>query len=189
MMRSMRRLILALLSSVPLVACVTVEETTVREGNAASAPPPARTAPEPTIDDPDGFDLSALPPKDLGAGECGLFLFTANPSPRFVFFSNDSRGFAEMIINGEALVLQRMSTGGSPFSQSFTEQAFRDGVRGIDVALTLNPGDPMTGGHEVASGAMRLTKVDGWSMVIPVSGATACQSTGQAAGQPGGAGS
>ncbi|MEM7767985.1 MAG: hypothetical protein AAF253_10930 [Pseudomonadota bacterium] len=166
---------MALLSSVPLVACVTVEDTPVRDPGAVSAPSRDVATPPPSIDDPDGFDLGALQPRTLEDGECGIFLFTSNPTPRFVFFSNDSRGFAEMQINSQASVLQRISTAGTPFAQSFTEQVFRDGVRGIDVALTLNPGNPMTEGYEISSGSMRLTKIDGWSMVIPVSGAAACQ--------------
>jgi len=172
----MRRAILALMSSLPLVACVTVEEGPVREPTGpAGREAPAPAGAVPAIEDPDGFDLSPLEPKRLADGECGIFLFTTNPSPRFVFFANDSRGFAEMRINGETATFQRLSTGGTPFAQSFSEQTFRDGVRGIDVALTLTPGEPMSGGHEITGGSMRLTKGDGWSMVIPVSGAAACQ--------------
>ncbi|MEM0986511.1 MAG: hypothetical protein AAGJ32_09710 [Pseudomonadota bacterium] len=169
----MRSIILALVSTIPAFACVTVEESPVREPLRERTPEAA--APAPTIDDPDGFELSALEARSLADGECGVFLFTPNPSPRFVFFSNDSRGFAEMTINGAPATFQRISTGGTPFAQSFSEQVFRDGVRGIEVALSLQPGDPMSGGHEIAGGAMRLTKIDGWSMVIPVSGAAACQ--------------
>ncbi len=186
----MRRAIVALMSTVSLVACVTVEDGPVPpKPGGAGAPAGARagvgagaeTAAMPAITDPDGFDLSALEPKRLADGECGIFLFTSNPSPRFVFFSNDTRGYAEMIINGAPVTLQRVSTGGSAFAQSFTEQDFRDGARGIDVALALNPGAPMDGGYEIASGAMRMTRSDGWSMVIPVSGAAACQADASSA--------
>jgi len=169
----MRRLILALLTSVPLVACVTVEDGPIEDVSDVRASAPERSG----IDDPDGFNLAALDPKALEEGECGLFLFTSNPSPRFVFFSNDSRGFAEMRIDGRDALLQRVSTAGTPIVQSYSEQVFRDGRLGVEVALTLNPGDPMTDGYEISSGAMRLTKGDGWSMVIPVSGAAACQFT------------
>ena len=126
------------------------------------------------IGDPDGLEIGALPPRQLEEGECGLFLFTSRPSARFVFFSNAARATGEMRIDGGVVTFARTSTGGEVFDQHFAESEYRAPTQGLVLSLSLRPAGRMQGGTRVESGAIRVRKTDGWSMVVPVAGATAC---------------
>ncbi len=137
---------------------------------------PATQVSEPEVNEtfPEGFDLGTLPAQALKPGECGLFLFAARPTPRFVFFTNSTDSTAIMRLNGEMVTLARTDVGGEVFDQQYSEQAFVAPAYDVSLNLTLRPGDPTNGGTQIDGGAIRLARSNGWSMVVPVAGATAC---------------
>lgn len=148
-------------------------------GGCASGGTPSRTSGtasdgEAIIGDPDGLEIGGLPPRQLEEGECGLFLFTPRPTARFVFFANAARATGEMRINGDLVTFARTATDGEVFDQHFAESEYRAAAQGLVLSLSLRPAGRMQGGTRVESGAIRVRKTDGWSMVVPVAGATAC---------------
>lgn len=149
-------------------------------GCAASGP-----APQPVVADTrpasqdaglsEGFDIGELPAQDLEPGECGLFLFTARPTPRFVFFSNAAKATALMKLDGEFVTLARTQTAGEVFDQQYSEQTFVAPAQGLEAKLSLRRGRETLGGSQIDGGSVRLSRENGWNMVIPVGGATACE--------------
>lgn len=156
-------LALALLSA----CAATPEGGTSRAGIAED---PAR-APEPG----EGFDIGALPPQRLEPGECGLFLFAPRPTPRFVFFSNATTGYARMLLDGEEVVLSRSAAEGEVFDQNFADTSYVAPAIGLHLRVRVRPGAPAEGGTEIDAGSLNLRRKGGWSVVIPVAGASTCQ--------------
>jgi len=123
---------------------------------------------------PEGFSVGKLPARELDNGDCGLFLFAPHPNPRFVFFANASRASGEMMIDGERVTLARTESAGLVFDQQFARQTFSAPALELTVKLSIEPGRETRGGTEIASGTLRLRRQNGWSMVMPVGGATSC---------------
>lgn len=133
-------------------------------------------APGVELGEGDYLEVGELPGQSLAAGECGLFLFAAQPTARFVFFSNANKGIGRMKINGETITMIRTETGGGIIDQSFTEQSFSAPAKSLTVNLSIEPGKATDGGTRIRKAALRLLTANGWSMVMPVAGATSCQS-------------
>ncbi len=124
---------------------------------------------------PEGFDIGELPAQQLNPGECGLFLFTARPTPRFVFFSNAAKATALMKLDGNFVTLARTQTSGEVFDQQYSEQTFVAPAQGLKAKLSLRRGRETPGGSQIDGGSVRLSRENGWNMVVPVGGATACE--------------
>ena len=168
-----RRAAIALAAALLLSGCIGTSGTRDAERPAPPPPPPpASNAVE--LSTGDVIDIGGLPGQQLAPGECGLFLFAAKPTARFVFFSSASKGTGLMQINGDLVTLARTRADGGVIDQHFTDQSFRAPAQGITISLTITPGEAMTGGHRIDGGALRLVRDDGWSMVVPVAGATTC---------------
>lgn len=141
--------------------------------DAAAAAGPGGATPATAI--PDGFEIGQLPAQELRPGECGLFLFVARPTPRFVFFSNAAKATALMKLDGELVRLARSETAGEVFDQQYSEQVFIAPAQGIEAKLSIRRGRKSTGGSRIDGGSIRLSRENGWNMVLPVAGATACE--------------
>lgn len=143
-------------------------------------PAPAQDAPDAVaVSDGDAagldFDIGALPPQTLEPGECGLFLFAPRPTPRFVFFSNATTGYARMVVEGEQVTLSRSAAAGEVFDQSFSDTSYIAPAFGLELRVRVRPGSEVEGGTEIDSGSLNLARDGGWSVVIPVAGASTCQ--------------
>jgi hypothetical protein len=155
------------LSGLAMAGCATNDGTARRDDVPGNANVSATGLPE-------GFAVGKLPARSLDNGDCGLFLFAPHPNPRFVFFANASRASGEMMIDGEMVTLARTEISGMVFDQQFAEQTFIAPALDLTVKLSIEPGRATQGGTEIASGALRLRRESGWSMVMPVGGATSC---------------
>lgn len=122
----------------------------------------------------DMIDIGALPAQELAPGECGLFLFAAKPTKRFVFFATASAGTGLMKLNGEPVTLVRTSGKGTVIDQHFTEQTYSAPAYGLELAVSIDLASTALAGTRVEGGSLRLIREDGWSMVLPVAGATTC---------------
>lgn len=120
------------------------------------------------------MEVGELPGQRLSAGECGLFLFAPTPTRRFVFFARAGDGTGKIVVNGEELTLALQSVDGIVVDQHFSQQSYRAPGHGLSVDLNLRPGAPTEGGTRIDGGAMRLSRDDGWSIVVPVAGTTSC---------------
>lgn len=122
----------------------------------------------------DFIDIGALPAQELAPGECGLFLFAAKPTRRFVFFSTASGGTGLMKLNGEMVTLVRTAGEGPVIDQHFTEQVYAAPAYGLTLTISIDLTSTALAGTRVDGGSMRLERQDGWKMVVPVGGATTC---------------
>ena len=159
---------LVIVGLVVICACASGPDPTPE--NVAS-PVPASEGEAASLD----FDIGPLPPQTLKPGECGLFLFAPRPTPRFVFFSNATTGYAKMVIDGEPVTLSRSAAAGEVFDQNFSDTSYIAPAFGLELQVRIRPGSEAEGGTEVESGSLNLARDGGWSVVIPVAGASTCQ--------------
>ena len=122
----------------------------------------------------DFIDIGALPAQQLQPGECGLFLFAAKPTRRFVFFATASGKTGLMKLNGEMVTLVRTAGEGPVIDQHFTEQVYAAPAYGLTLTISIDLTSTALAGTRVDGGSMRLERQDGWKMVVPVGGATTC---------------
>ncbi len=157
-----------------LTACVSATPTDVETAKTPGRMVEPKAA---STEDTSGYVLSALETQTLEIGECGLFLFTERPSPRFVFFGSATRGVGKIRHYGQAVALELVDGEGDIFDQTYAVQKLRslDGKLLID--LSIDSVEPGEGGSRVSSGSLRLTDSEGWVTVTPVAGATACRSS------------
>lgn len=135
----------------------------------------------PTLAQPtdDTIEIGALPTQTLAAGECGLFLFAAKPTRRFVFFATAAGARALMKIDGNLIPFDRVAGTGQVIDQHFTEQSFIASAQNLSLHVSIDTATGAIGGTRIRGGSLRLSRDDGWSVVVPVGGATTCQQRGQ----------
>lgn len=164
-------------SSLVLTGCVT---TTPEEPKKAVAKGAGDVSEDPRITQKDILDstadfiLSALPAQKLAPGDCGLFLFADQPTPRFVFFGQSAKDYGLIRHFGKEVPLKLISSGGDIFDQTYSEQSFEAPSEGLKVTLSLNGYTATRDGGRIPSGSLRLTDKEGWTTVTPVAGATTC---------------
>ena len=119
--------------------------------------------------------ISTLPPRQMTAGQCGLFLWSKVPQRELVFYSNSADMTGDMMIDGDARSLRRVSAEGEGFYGQFTRQTFEGD--GYQVQLLLEPElrDGMANSVVIPRGSLRLKKTDGWEHVMAVGGLVSCQ--------------
>lgn len=165
----------ALCSALVASACVTTQEpvskTVNAQGDAVAA---SQAAGADTRNEELGVSIGRLPAQKLKEGECGLFLFRGKPTPDFIFFAEASSGMAIMLLNGEEVVFDRMTSEGEVFDMHSTEQTYAEQAGSLSLLVSVTPGEQTIGGHEIAKGTIHLSREGGWKMVIPVGGATTC---------------
>lgn len=116
----------------------------------------------------------ALPSQTLAPGDCGLFLWTRDEPRRFMLFYPAGAGTAKAIVNGRQTELSVESQGGDVFEQFMTQMGFQS-ADGIPVSLSLQPGELIQGGRRVPSAQMISQDREGWQIITPLAGLTACQ--------------
>ncbi len=122
------------------------------------------------------YDIGELKGQKLAVGECGMFLFASRPEPRFVFFAEATSGVAKMVLDGKTVQLQRLEGSGALFDLHYENQSFASPDQSISVKVNVTEARAQTGGFRVSRAAIRITSPAGWDMVVPVGGATSCQS-------------
>ena len=119
----------------------------------------ATAAPTP----PTVLERPGLTGRALDEGECALFVWTRDAARDLILFSSAEEA-ALWTYKGE-----------NPFEPTESplapEQQFE--VDDIPYRLALGPGEPFGGGTRYGNGALRSV-VDGWDVVQPVLGLTAC---------------
>lgn len=162
-------------SCAALAACVTTTEPSPASSDPATiAPAPTTIPPEATPGVSEGLAIGTLPAQRMVTGQCGLFLFTPKPAPRFVFFAEAASGTGKIMLNGRELALARTSVDGNLVNQHYSTQTYQSADE-IKVEVTFVAGDAAESGTSIDSGKLRVDRADGWSAVLPVSGATSCQ--------------
>jgi len=123
---------------------------------------------------PAAATVESLPAQTLPAGKCGLFLWTQDEPRHFILFYPAGGAAADAILNGRQEKLKIESQGGEVFTQFMTQMAFRS-ADGIPVKLTIEPGEIIDGGRRVPAARMISQDGEGWEIITPLAGLTACQ--------------
>lgn len=121
-----------------------------------------------------GETVDSLQAQTLSAGECGLFLWTADSPRRFVFFFQAGNETADAIVDARQVRLSPTSQAGTIFGQFMTNLGFVS-PQGLRVNLSMLPGELVEGGQRVSSAQMSIIDTQGWETIVPLVGVRACQ--------------
>ncbi len=123
--------------------------------------------------------IHALAPKKLNPQECGLFLWMKRQDTPLVYFQRASRASinaeAEMVIDGVLQKLSREETEGLIALSFYERQKFIAGDLTVELKMQADREQSLRQGMKVPSGTLSLKDTNGWSAVLPVAGAIACQ--------------
>ncbi len=116
----------------------------------------------------------ALSPRVLALGDCGLFVWEAAPSRRFILFSQASSGTAEVLLEHQETAFHINTQTGAIADGQYPSQELEDGT-GRVLALDLSNPQRINGGTRFRQGKLTGLAQDGWEWVVPVVGLSACQ--------------
>lgn len=121
--------------------------------------------------------IGDLPAQTLKPGQCGLFLFTPFPSPRFVFFSESATNSGKIILNGQERKLELASTKGALMDQHYTDTVYKT-VGQTTISVEIDEFERTEIGVRIETGLINIKDSEGWNLTVPVSGRTACYNQG-----------
>lgn len=106
--------------------------------------------------------------KTLAAGECGLYVWTADAAKTFTLFAAPSE--VSYLKDGKTIAL----TEKSPTVPPASNREFMD-PEGKSLNLTLLVPQEIEGGIRYKAGRLTSLSEDGWEKVVPIVGLYACQ--------------
>jgi len=110
----------------------------------------------------------ALSAKTLAAGECGLYVWTADEAKTFTLFAGASD--ISYLKAGKAIkLLEKNPTTPPAQARKFVDD------NGKAIMLTLLSPEQIDGATRYKAGRLTSLSEDGWETVIPVVGLYACQ--------------
>ena len=118
--------------------------------------------------------VKALPAQTLEPGTCGLFLWTRDEPRHFILFYVAGESTAKAVLGGRAQTLEIGSQEGDVIGQFLSRMILR-AEDGQMVSLTLSPGEEIDGGRRVPLARMISRDAEGWEIITPLTGLTACQ--------------
>jgi len=106
--------------------------------------------------------------KTLAAGECGLYVWTADVAKTFTLFAAPSE---VSYFEGDKTIdlIEKNPTVEPPSSREFIDP------KGKSLNLTLLAPQEINGGTRYKAGRLTSLSDDGWEKVVPVVGLYACQ--------------
>ena len=116
-----------------------------------------------------------LAPQILQPGECGTFFWTADSEHRFVAFENETGGYAQLFVNGQAESFSGQRLDGLHVAGDHYQRDFADPARDLDVEIEGRIGDPLPTGQRIERVVMRIQRTDGALLVVPLIGHYACR--------------
>lgn len=115
--------------------------------------------------------LAELPPQEVTAGQCALFLWDRASGKRIAMLMANPP-FLRLIIDGRSTDLPREMAEGTAVMGFAPITRYRSASRHYDVRLTILPAT--AGGAVVRDGSLAITERDGTSTVLPVAGLAGC---------------
>lgn len=113
-------------------------------------------------------NTTAVYGKILAAGECGLYVWTADAAKTFILFATPTE---LSYLQGRKMIAL---TEKNPTIPPATSREFMD-PEGNSLSLTLLSPEEIDGGTRYKSGRLTSLSEDGWEKVVPVVGLYACQ--------------
>lgn len=106
--------------------------------------------------------------KTLAAGECGLYVWTADAAKTFTLFASP---YEITLLSGgqESRLTEKSPTTPPAMSREFVDEA------GKRLSLTLLLPQEIEGGRRYRAGRLTSLAEDGWEKVVPIVGLYACQ--------------
>lgn len=117
---------------------------------------------------------NSLPAQTLEPGTCGLFLWSRDEPRHFVFFHVAGTDTAQVVFEGREQTMGIESQSGDIFGQFLTRMTLRS-EDSRPVSLALSPGEEIDGGRRVPLARMISQDDQGWEIITPLTGLTACQ--------------
>lgn len=130
-----------------------------------------RTKTTPTAESTKAGDLSA---RQMGVGECGLFVWTADEARNFILFSQAGRFRGAWASDKGEESLRIIDQDGNSSQRQYTDTVFQTS-NGDKLSLSLRRSQSITGGTRYKAGTLTQTSDAGWDKVIPVVGLSACR--------------
>jgi hypothetical protein len=116
----------------------------------------------------------SLPAQKLAPGACGLFAWTREESPRFIFFREARKPEARFFGGDKDQRIALRSESGDVVGQFLTLQEFA-GANGARIQLSFERGEDIEGGTRTDQARLQILGKDGWEQIIPLSVVTACE--------------
>ena len=116
-----------------------------------------------------------LAPQNLQPGECGTFFWTADSEHRFVAFENETRGYAQLFVDGGTESFSGQRRDGLHVAGDHYRRGFSDPARNLDIEIEGRIGDPLPTGQRIERVVMRVQQSDGALFVVPLIGHYACR--------------
>lgn len=116
-----------------------------------------------------------LTPQTLDAGECGTFFWSADPDHRFLAFENETRGYAQIFINGGAQGFYMPRRDSLHVSGDGYRRSFLDPDRNLDIEIAGRVGESLPTGQRIERVVMRVEQPNGQRLVVPLIGHYACR--------------
>ena len=113
-------------------------------------------------------DKAAIAGKTLAAGECGLYVWTADASKTFTLFATPSE-ISYLRQSKTITLIEKNPTTPPASSREFVDPD------GKSLSLTLLSPEEIEGGVRYKAGRLTSVSEDGWEKVVPVVGLYACQ--------------
>jgi len=122
-----------------------------------------------------GITFEALPPQELQAGECGLFLWSKGTRPVFFLVAYDAPAIVYVRDNGRPRRFNRSRFGGELVSGFFERQTFVDGDITLQLEIEFDEQRQIADGALIKQGVVRVTDKKGWRSIVPVTGIVGCK--------------
>ena len=118
-------------------------------------------------------EIESLSPRVMDSGECGLFVWQIDPTPKLVLFSQTENLMADYWDGQAEVKIERQSMDGLEEFGQAPIQTFKD-ANERDIQLELRNPLSVDNGTRFQNGALTTIQLDGWEKVTPVIGMAAC---------------
>ena len=112
---------------------------------------------------------TGLSARTLAAGECGLFVWTADAQKDFIFFGQSQNARAVWYSDNGETTLSLKSQSGTPAQGQYPKQVYDT------LTVDLRNAQDITSGTRYRAGTLTQRGPQGWDKVTPVVGLSACK--------------
>jgi len=154
---------------IAVAACVALAACAGQSPRPSAAPP---VSPAQTRDGEPRF--GTLPPRQLAAGECAMFLWLRNAERKMVFFGN-AEGLGQAVLDGKEVGMKRTGIDGREAFGQYEDQTYAYQASRVHIRVSFEKRAGMDRGVVVPQGTLRLQQDDGWEYILPVAGLVACE--------------
>ncbi len=124
--------------------------------------------------DTSSAQASGLSGRTLAAGDCGLFVWTADAQKKFVLYSQSQSASAAWLSPNGEVQLSVKDESGEPTQGQFPAQLYTSKNYG-ELRLNLREPQAISDGTRYRAGTLTMNDESGWARVTSVVGLSACK--------------